>query len=251
MRLESNRYTFMFAFAVCVTCSLALSIVSEGLKEKKAMNVALDVKTNILEVVGVDPFAGCPGCSKISAQRIIEIYNEKIEEKVINKEGEIIKGKLPEDIQEGEALYPLYFYSENGRIMAYCFPITGKGLWSTIYGYFALEVDAMTVRGITFYKHGETPGLGAEIEKGWFQNNYKGKKIWDAQKNLLVPVKVVKGKVVDVISKAEAPFYVDGISGATMTSKGITAMVDKEVRLYEPFLRKVRNTLEFLQRKRK
>jgi Na+-transporting NADH:ubiquinone oxidoreductase subunit C len=171
VRLESNRYTFMFAFAVCVTCSLALSIVSEGLKEKKAMNIALDVKTNILQAVGVKTGLGCPAYFKMSPHKISAIYDEKIEEKVINKEGEIIEGKLPEDIQEGEALYPLYFYSENGQIMAYCFPITGKGLWSTIYGYFALEVDAMTVRGITFYKHGETPGLGAEIDFDLIERN--------------------------------------------------------------------------------
>jgi Na+-transporting NADH:ubiquinone oxidoreductase subunit C len=250
VRLESNRYTFMFAFAVCVTCSLALSIVSEGLKEKKAMNVALDVKTNILKAVGVDTSVVCPGCSKIPAQRIIELYDEKIEEKVISKEGKIMEEKLPEDIQEGEALYPLYIYSEKGQIRAFCFPIVGKGLWSTIYGYFALEVDAVTLRGVTFYQHGETPGLGAEIEKDWFQDNYKGKKVWNSRTDQLAPVKVVKGKVEDVVSKEEAAFYVDGISGATMTSKGITAMVDKWVRLYDPFFKRIRKTQEFLMRKR-
>ncbi|MCK5013912.1 MAG: NADH:ubiquinone reductase (Na(+)-transporting) subunit C [Candidatus Omnitrophica bacterium] len=236
MRLESNRYTFMFAFAVCVTCSLALSIVSEGLKEKKALNVALDIKKNILKAVSLET----PLSAKVQAKEVLDLYDAKIEEKVINAEGQVVEGKRPVDIQEAEALYPLYMYKEGGQIRAYCFPIVGKGLWSTIYGYFALEPDAMTVRGITFYKHGETPGLGAEIEKDWFQDNYKGKKIWDIQRNRLIPVKVVKGQVNNVVSKEEMPFYVDGISGATMTSKGVTAMVDKWINIYEPFFNKIR-----------
>ncbi|MCK5178437.1 MAG: FMN-binding protein, partial [Candidatus Omnitrophica bacterium] len=74
----------------------------------------------------------------------------------------------------------------------------------------------------------------------WFQDNYKGKKIWDIQRNRLIPVKVVKGQVNNVVSKEEMPFYVDGISGATMTSKGVTAMVDKWINIYEPFFNKIR-----------
>ena len=236
MRLQSNRYTFMFAFVVCVTCSLALSIVSEGLKEKKALNVALDIKKNILKAVDLKE----PVSVKAQAQEVLDVYDQKIEERVVDAQGKVVEGTTPEDIQEGEELYPLYVYKERGQIVAYCFPIIGKGLWSTLYGYFALEPDAITVRGITFYKHGETPGLGAEIEKDWFQNNYKGKKIWDARTNTLVPVKVIKGKVADSIIRTEAPFYVDGISGATMTSKGVTAMVDKWVHAYEPFFTKIR-----------
>jgi len=238
VRLSSNRYTFMFAFAVCATCSFALSIVSEGLKEKKELNVALDIKKNILKVVDLRT----PLPAKVQIQEILDVYDAKIEEIVIDDDGEIVEEKTHADITEGEDLYPLYVYSEEGRTIAYCFPIIGKGLWSTLYGYFALEADATTVRGITFYKHGETPGLGAEIEKDWFQSNYKGKKIWDVKKNTLTPTKVVKGKVADVVSKAETQFYVDGISGATVTSKGVTAMVDKWVNVYEPFFQRIRKT---------
>jgi len=231
----------MFALAVCLICSLALSIVSEGLRPKKELNVALDIKKNILKAV--DLITPLPAKAKPDA--VLDVYGQKIEEKVIDAQGNVVEGKTPEDIQEGEALYPLYVYKENGKIVAYCFPIVGKGLWSTLYGYFALEPDAVTVRGITFYKHGETPGLGAEIEQDWFQNNYKGKKIWDVQNNQLMPVRVVKGKVADVVSQEKAQFYVDGISGATMTSKGVTAMVEKWVKIYEPFFKKVRKMKSF------
>ena len=236
MRSESNQYTFMFAFAVCVTCSLALSVVSEGLKERKALNTALDIKKNILKAVHLET----PVSPKAQAKEVTALYDEKIEGKVINGKGEVIEEKLPEDIRDGEALYPLYIYKEEGQIRAYCFPIVGKGLWSTIYGYLALEPDAETVRGITFYQHGETPGLGAEIEKDWFQDNFRGKKIWDVRTNRLVPIKLTKGKVENVVPQERRPFYVDGISGATMTSKGVTDMIDKWLNLYEPFFKSAR-----------
>jgi len=226
----------MFALAVCVTCSLALSIVSEGLKDKKEMNIALDIKKNILKAVSLQE----PLPPEATAQEVLDAYDAKIEERVIDVQGMIVEEKSPKDIEEGEALYALYVYKEDGQVMAYCFPIIGKGLWSTLYGYFALEPDAITVRGITFYQHGETPGLGAEIEKDWFQYNYIGKKIWDIKTGRLMPTKVVKGKVDDVIAKEDVPFYVDGISGATMTARGVTEMVEKWVNIYEPFFGKIR-----------
>lgn len=236
MDRQSNQYTFIFALIVCVVCSLALSIVSQGLKKQKELNVALDIKKNILKAVDLNE----PLPKKVKSQEILDAYAQLIEEIVIDASGNIVEGKAPADIKDGEPFYPLYIYKESGKVMAYCFPIIGKGLWSTLYGYFALEPDASTVRGITFYKHGETPGLGAEIEQDWFQDNYKGKKIWDVSVNELKPTRVVKGKVADSIPKSDQSFYVDGISGATMTSKGVTEMVDREVRKYEPFLQKIR-----------
>ena len=236
MDRQSNTYTFMFALAVCVVCSLALSLVSEGLRTKRELNVALDIKKNILKAVNLKN----PLSAKAKTQEILNVYDATIEEVVIDVTGKVVEGKAPLDIQEGEEFYPLYIYKEDGKIIAYCFPIIGKGLWSTLYGYFALEPDAITVRGITFYKHGETPGLGAEIEQDWFLNNYKGKKIWDIKNNQLNPIKVLKGKVADKISDAKAPFYVDGISGATITSKGVTEMVDTWLNIYEPYFKKIR-----------
>jgi len=233
---NSNQYTFMFALVVCIVCSLALSMAYQGLKSKRELNVALDIKKNILKAVDLKE----PLSAKATSQEILDVYEATVEEIVIDVAGNVVEGKSPQDIKTGEELYPLYIYKEGAQTIAYCFPIIGKGLWSTLYGYFALESDVMTVRGITFYKHGETPGLGAEIEQDWFQNNYKGKKIWDIKDNELAPTVVVKGKVADKIVDAEAPFYVDGISGATMTSIGVTEMVDKWLNIYEPFFKKIR-----------
>lgn len=233
---NSNVYTFIFAFIVCMTCSFLISAVSEGLKAKKELNEVIDVKKNILRAVDVVP----PLPKKTDAATLLENYRTKIEEVVIDNVGNILEGISPDDIGEGEDKYPLYIYKEEDQIKSYCFPIEGKGLWSTLYGYLALESDAVTVRGITFYKHGETPGLGAEIEKDWFLNNFKGKNIWDVEKRELRPIVVLKGKVSDLVTEAESKFYVDGISGATMTSKGVSDLLEKSLKIYELFLNKVR-----------
>lgn len=236
MKMSENTYTFVFALIICVVCSFSLAAVSEGLREKREQNEALDIKKNILKAVVLRN----PLSSKAKPEVVEAMYQEKIEELVVDAQGNVVEGKQLKDIAQGEQLYPLYIYQENGKVVSYCFPIEGKGLWSTLYGYFALEPDAITVRGITYYKHGETPGLGAEIEKDWFLNNFKGKKIWDIKAARLVPTTVIKGKVADFISEPQAQYYVDGISGATMTSKGVTAMIDKWLNIYEPFFAKKR-----------
>lgn len=228
---DSPLYTFAFALVICLVCSLSLALVAKGLQSKQELNEALDVKKNILKAVSLTTPLGV----EASAEDIVKTYEEKIQEIVIDGKGGVVEGKLPIDIKEGEDLYPIYIYSENKVPVAYAFPIIGKGLWSTLYGYFALETDAKTVRGITFYKHGETPGLGAEIEKDWFQNNFKGKSIWNIGKNDLQPIEVIKGKVSDKYTGDAGQYYVDGISGATMTAKGVTEMLDKWLHMYEPF----------------
>ena len=125
-----------------------------------------------------------------------------------------------------------------GEPSAYAIPVFGKGLWSTLYGYLALEADLETVKGMTFYAHKETPGLGAEIETAWFQNNFKDKKIYDAGE--LRPIQVVKGLVEDRIAADDRDYYVDGISGATVTGRGVSNLLETKVALYEPFFRRVR-----------
>ena len=127
------------------------------------------------------------------------------------------------------------------RDSGYAIPVIGRGLWSTLYGYLALEPDASTVKGIQFYSHKETPGLGAEIEKDWFTNNFIGKKIVNPNGEL-VSIEVLRGKV-DELSN-EAYHQVDGISGATMTTKGVTQFLLEDLQKYEPFFKKIRTEVK-------
>ena len=113
-----------------------------------------------------------------------------------------------------------FYLCQDNQVDAYAIPISGYGLWSTLYGYFSVDGDGQTVRGITFYAHGETPGLGAEVEAKWFQDNFIGKKI-ASDDGTFRSVGIVRGKVKNMVGLDEAPYYVDGISGATVTSKGV------------------------------
>ncbi len=234
---KSNAYTFLFAVIVCVVCSVMLSIFTEGLRKRQEINAELEVKKNILKaVVLTEPLA-----PKMTPQEIFRVYESKIEEIVVDEQGQVVEGKKPSELTEKDkTLFPLYLYKENDRILAYAFPIVGQGLWSTLYGYLALEADALTVRGITFYKHGETPGLGGEIEKEWFQNNYKGKTIYSLQQHQVTPIVVVKGKAADQYRGEELKYHVDGITAATLTGKGVTDLTQKWLNVYEPFFAAIR-----------
>ena len=125
-----------------------------------------------------------------------------------------------------------------GKLESVVLPISGKGLWSTIYGYLALEGDLEHVRGVTFYKHGETPGLGGECENPVWCAQWKGKSILDEQKKL-VGIVVKKGKVDPVIA-ADKAHKVDGLSGATITSNGITNFVKADLSAFESYLASLR-----------
>ncbi|MBF0618543.1 MAG: NADH:ubiquinone reductase (Na(+)-transporting) subunit C [Candidatus Omnitrophica bacterium] len=231
---ESRLYPFIFAFIICSIASFMLASLSLKLKARQEMNVTLDVKRHIFDVLKLTP----PLPKDVLPELALKIFNEKIEQVVLDASGNIVPGKKHEDIKEGEALYPLFIYREGGKVQGYCFPIKGKGLWSMLYGYLAIQPDGKTVRGISFYKQGETPGLGSEVESLGFQQNFEGKKIWDDALSQVEPVVVAKGKVSDRIPKEKWPYYVDGISGATMTGKGVTALLDHWIRVYEPFFQK-------------
>lgn len=237
MNISSTRYTFVFAVIVCVVSAVMLSVFSEGLRPQKELNEELDVKKNILKAVVLKE----PIAPKMKGAEILNVYNGKIEEIVIDKEGNVVAGKTPKQLTEKDKdLYPLYIYKEDGRVMAYAFPVVGQGLWSTLYGYLAVEADATTIRGVTFYKHGETPGLGGEIEKEWFQNNFKGKTVYSVKEHKLTPTVVVKGKAADVVGKDELGYHVDGITAATLTGKGVTELMARWITVYDAYLSKLR-----------
>ena len=99
--------------------------------------------------------------------------------------------------------------------------------------------DGTTVRGITFYEHGETPGLGAEVEAKWFQDNFIGKKIATTDGEFR-SVGIVRGKVDNVVNESEKPYYVDGISGATVTSNGVNSFLKEALLRYESFSKRLR-----------
>lgn len=210
-----NSYTFGFAAAVCVVCATLLATVSAGLKPYRDLNIEIDRQRNVLKAVRLET----PLPENASNEAILAMYAEKIIE------------------LEADGL-PLYVYREGGETLAWCHPVSGPGLWGMIHGYLALEADGLTIRGLTFHRHAETPGLGAEIERDWFQENFRGKPIRDAAGPR--PPAVVKGRVADLHPGAESRHYVDGITGATLTMNGVTALLADGVRRYDAFFETVR-----------
>ncbi|MCP4931676.1 MAG: NADH:ubiquinone reductase (Na(+)-transporting) subunit C [Candidatus Marinimicrobia bacterium] len=233
--MRSNSYTLIFTTIVTVILGFFLSLAVTALKDRQSLNVEIDIKKNILRSLDFAPSTENPWTPE-TVQSIFEDYISSI---VINANGETIKGKNPADINSDEdsAMYPVYIKTMNNEIDGYAIPISGKGLWSTLYGYFAVESDGLTVKGITFYKHGETPGLGGEVEKPWFQNNFKGKKFVD-NNGKLVGVQIIKGNVDE--TSIEAYHQVDGISGATMTTKGLNNFLMDDLKTYESFFSRIR-----------
>jgi len=223
--MRSTGYTFAFAAAVCIACSLVVSSAATLLRDRQAANVRMDIQKNILSSVGL-----LDGV-EITADNVERLYGSRIEAKRIDSKGMIVEG--------GEGL-PLYLRKDGETVEAYAIPISGKGLWSTIYGYMALEPDGATVKGVTFYKHGETPGLGGEIEKAWFLDNFPGKKIVDG-KGKLASISIAKGKAAENAPAGMLDHYVDGVSGATLTGKGVTAFIRADLERYDAFFSKVRS----------
>ena len=121
-------------------------------------------------------------------------------------------------LKRRERYAPVYLVSDGGRVSQVILPVRGKGLWSTLYGYLAVEPDGETVRGIKFYEHAETPGLGDQIDRPSWQAQWEGKKIYDASGS--PQLEVVRGQ-----APADSNYQVDGLSGATLTGRGVENLV--------------------------
>ena len=242
---HNNLYTFFFITVVTVICAGLLSSAAYFLKGKQQINVEVDMKKNILKAVKLLEN------EKMSQQKILDSYNNSIERYVVNSLGSIIElpeGISVEDIDPekedtkpvNERLYPIYVKRTGSDISAYCIPIIGKGLWSTMYGYLALEPDLNKILGITFYKQGETPGLGSEVESESFQNKFIGKEIWDKDDNL-VSINILK--LEPATDSPNIQHEIAGISGATKTGEGVMNLLLKDLLKYENYFRKIREEI--------
>ena len=224
---KGDVYVVIFSTVVCLLCSLMLAVAASALKKPQEFNKDVDRKMNVLKAFGY-PIRTAEG-KRIKGDEVNAVFNDKITEIDLDAAtGQPIEGKptVP--------FLPLYVWKENGAITKYAFPISGKGLWSTIKGYMSLEKDLSTIVGVTFYEHGETPGLGAEIESDKFQDNFKGKKVFENGQRL--HFEVVKGPVAGRYPNGN-DHAVDGISGATLTGNGVTHFINTDLDKYEKYFK--------------
>ena len=233
--MHSNRYTLLFVFIITVVLGTLLSVTKENLKLKQEDNLRADVNKTILRSLDFSEEEDNPW----SNEKVEEIFNNSIVGLCVDSEGNKINNVVLEeiDIEKDIEQLPVYLKVIDDELQGVALPVAGKGLWSTLFGYIALAPDLDTVLGIQFYKHGETPGLGGEVEKEWFTNNFIGKKIRNVEGEI-IGIKVLKGKVDD--SKEDAIHQVDGISGATVTSNGVTIFLKDDLKRYEAYLNEIR-----------
>lgn len=216
--------SLVFALVLCLVCSLLLTGASVGLRKYQRQNVRIDRQTNVLKSVGLVETG-----RDYAPEEIDRLFADHIRCLRVSPDGE----RLPAETDEPREL-PVYLnVNADQTIENYILPINAKGLWGDIKGYLAINKDGRTISGFTVYKHSETPGLGGEIEKQWFQENFAGKQILN-QANEFVAVAIAKGEVKNQIAEAKQANYVDGISGATLTGMYLSRGLHNILREYEP-----------------
>ena len=232
---DGNGYTFGFSIALVVVVGVILSTISIGLEPFKKANVAVKKKMDILAAIGVES----------TRKNGEELYDKYVEDSyVISADGNV-QEDLPKEktafyldvqkqyrdkkIDKEDRLYPIFEAQKDGE-KVFVLPVVGKGLWGPIWGYLAIADDYKTIKGASFDHKGETPGLGAEIKQDFFENQFKGEKI--AEDGSFQPIKVVKD------NSGSEEQKVDGITGGTITSKGVEEMVNRTMKVYRKYFSK-------------
>ena len=231
---RSVGYTIGFAAAVCLVCSLFVATAAVQLGPRQEANKLLDLRKKVLSVASLME----PG-QDYSADEINQLFEANLQARVVD----LATGQYVDDIDpttydarrarsnpelsdaapENRAKVRriakrgvIYLVQPGDEIEGVIIPVEGMGLWGTLYGYLALAPDSREIRGLTFYQHKETPGLGGEVDNPRWRALWPGRLAFDDQWN--PAISVVKGRAGSV---EEDPYHVDGLSGATITSKGV------------------------------
>lgn len=258
--VNSNKYTFIFATVMVVVVATLLALASESLKPMQNENVANEKRQNILSSIGVN----------VAASEAEAAYNKNlVKALVLDANGEVVENPAVEafeidvlkdyksglsniykanagDVEamkaellawgDGGVNYPLFVLEKDGENV-FVVPVVGTGLWGPIWGYVTVAKDGKTVVGAVFDHKSETPGLGAEIKEASFQKPFEGKTIFD-EAGEFTGIKVMKGG-----AKGDA-HGVDAISGGTITSNGVTEMLMRTLKLYEPYFQSLQAPAE-------
>jgi len=219
-------YTLMVALVLCIACSLVVSAAAVGLHPLQEANRSLDRQRNILLAAGLytperkvaELFSRVESrWVDLRSGRFVDTPDREAREELIS----IPKSRDIAGIKTRPRYVEVYVVTDGGELQTIILPIDGLGLYSTLHGYIALAGDGNTVRGLRFYEHGETPGLGGEVDNPRWLNLWPGKRIYDGGSE--PRLRVVKGGV-DPNSSAAA-YAVDALSGATLTSRGVSRML--------------------------
>jgi Na+-transporting NADH:ubiquinone oxidoreductase subunit C len=241
--MRSTKYILTFAAIVCLVCSVVVSGSAVTLKERQTINKQLDQKKKVLGVVDLYTSGEVLTPDEINKRfadnmvaKLVDLssgtYVEATEDELNNFDQrkarqDVSKSSLAPANSAKVARVPnhvlVYLQTKDGKVDKLVLPVEGKGLWSTLYGFIALESDTNTIAGITFYEHGETPGLGGEIENPNWLALWPGRKAYEQKGGQWTPKITVKKGAAG--TPAADPYQVDGLSGATITSRGVGSLL--------------------------
>lgn len=250
---DSLEKTLAVALTICFICAILVSFAAVALRPLQANNKALDMKKNILDVAGLLQ----------DGTDVNKAFDELIEAKLVNLEtGDYVDDMNAADYDQRKAtkdpaqsvaipadkdiasikrkakIAKVYLVKQGDRIQSIILPISGYGLWSTLYGFLALEADGRTVQSINFYDQAETPGLGGEVVNPKWRALWKGKKVYNESGDPVLTL--IKGGV--DTSKPGSEYKVDGLAGATLTSVGVSNLIKYWMSNegFAPYLEKMR-----------
>jgi len=238
MQKDSVGGTLTIATLLCVLCSVLVAGAAVLLKPLQDENKKLDVRKNMLLASGLisDPKAKKDTINEAFKQITPVVIDLQTGEENTDMPETFSQRKAAKDSDMNTKIEPsmdiagikirskyskIYKVIQNEQIQMYIFPVHGKGLWSTLYGFLALAPDFQTVKGLGFYEHAETPGLGGEVDNSSWKAQWVGKKTF--ADNYVPKLQVIKGAVDS--SDPDKDYKVDGLSGATITSNGVTNLV--------------------------
>ena len=226
---NSNSYTFGFAILMVIVVGSLLAVASQGLKTRQEKNATDKKMMSILSAINID-------ATRENAQEMYNKYvidSKIISGKDLNAEAfnvDIKKEFRDKNISVSDRNYPLYICEKDGD-KYYIIPVVGTGLWGPIWGFVALESDFKTIYGANFDHKSETPGLGAEIKYASYSDQYTGETISDTTGSFQPIIVVKDGSGSGINSK------VDGITGGTITSKGVEEMTTRTLEVYANYFK--------------
>ena len=231
-------YNLAFAAAVCVVCAIVVSTSAVALQDLQAANAALEKRRNVLVAAGLAESDERPPPEEIDArfeairavvidvatgEEVADIDPDAFDDRAAAADQDTSRAAPDNPAGIARVAHHTVVYElrgAGGGLDLVILPISGMGLWSTLYGFVAFDADLQTIRGITYYEHGETPGLGGEVDNPRWKALWPGRRAFGDDDE--VRIEVVRGRAGPVEAD---PYRVDGLAGATMTSRGVTNML--------------------------
>ena len=229
---NSTKKILTVAFALCFVCAVIVSTAAVALRPMQQLNQELDRKTNILEVADLyEPDMDIQAAFERVTPRVVDLrsgeYTDQFDPATYDSfqaakdpaQSRTLSGERDiAGLSRQEAYSTVYLVGNPDDPEQLILPIRGQGLWGLMRGYLSVQGDGNTIEGITFYSHAETPGLGGEVDNPNWKAQWQGKEVYDEQGDLVPAIELVKGG-------ANKSTEVDALSGATLTSRGVTNML--------------------------